>query len=110
LNDYKKSIDWMLASSHDYEQLEEAILGVISSLDKPASPAGSAKQAFHNELFGRDKAHRAQFRQQILEVSVEKLKEVTARYLTQEKASIGIVSNKSFQTELEELRLEIHTL
>lgn len=110
LNDYKKSIDWMLAGSHDYEQLEEAILGVISSLDKPASPAGSAKQAFHNELFGRDKAHRAQFRQQILEVSVEKLKEVTARYLTQEKASIGIVSNKSFQTELEELRLEIHTL
>ncbi|MES2623942.1 MAG: insulinase family protein [Pseudomonadota bacterium] len=110
LDDFKKAIDWMLETTHDYSQLEESILGVISSLDKPASPAGSAKQAFHNELFGRDKAQRARFRQQILDVQIDDLKAVTERYLTGDKASIGIVSNKACQTELERLGLNIQTL
>ena len=104
------SIDWMMNTTHEYSQLEEAILGVISGLDKPASPAGAAKQAFHNELFGRDKAQRARFRQQILEVQLEDLKAVTERYLVPEAASLGIVSNKACQSELERLGLNIQTL
>ena len=36
--------------------LEEAILGVIGSMDKPSSPAGEGKQDFHNRLFGRSHA------------------------------------------------------
>ena len=110
VDDFKKAIDWMLDNSHEYSQLEEAILGVISSLDKPASPAGTAKQAFHNELFGRDKARRARFRQQILDVQLEDLKAVTERYLKPEVASLGIVSNKACQAELERLGLHIQTL
>ncbi|MDR0781057.1 MAG: insulinase family protein, partial [Pseudomonadales bacterium] len=81
LDDFRASIDWLLDNGHEYSQLEEAILGVISSLDKPASPAGSAKQAFHNELFGRGKQQRADFRRQVLEVSIDQLKAVSARYL-----------------------------
>jgi Zn-dependent M16 (insulinase) family peptidase len=110
LNDFRASIDWMLGNGHEYSQLEEAILGVISSLDKPASPAGSAKQAFHNELFGRGKAERAEFRRQVLDVSIDQLKAVTARYLDPTKASIGIVSNKSRQQELEKLGLALQQL
>lgn len=110
LEDFRRAIDWMLGSAHEYSQLEEAILGVISSLDKPASPAGTAKQAFHNELFGRDKAQRAHFRQQILDVDVTQLKDVTARYLDPGRASIGVVSNKANQKELDRLGLQIQTL
>ena len=110
LDDFRRSIDWMLDNSHDYSQLEEAILGVISSLDKPASPAGSAKQAFHNELFGRGKEERAEFRRQVLDVSIDQLKAVTERYLDPTKASFGIVSNKSRQQELEKLGLELQQL
>jgi hypothetical protein len=110
LDDFRRAIDWTLSAKHEYSQLEEAILGVISSLDKPASPAGTAKQAFHNELFGRDKAQRARFRRQVLEVSVEELREVTHRYLDPSRASIGVVSNKTFQNELERLGLRIRTL
>lgn len=110
LDDFRRSIDWMLSNNHEYSQLEEAILGVISSLDKPASPAGTAKHAFHNELFGRGKEERAAFRRQVLEVSIDQLKEVTARYLDPDKASIGIVSNKSRQQELEKLGLELRQL
>jgi presequence protease len=110
LDDFRRAIDWMLSSSHDYAQLEEAILGVISNIDKPASPAGTAKHAFHNELFGRDKAHRAKFRQQVLNVSLEQLKAVTERYLTIADPSIAIVSSKPKQAELEKLGLAIQVL
>jgi Zn-dependent M16 (insulinase) family peptidase len=110
LDDYRRAVDWMLTADHDYAQLEESILGVISSLDKPASPAGSAKQAFHNELFGRTKEERAQFRARVLEVSIEELKAVTQRYLTGDNASIGIVSNKGQSAVLEKLGVQIRTL
>ena len=49
LSDFDAAIDWVLSSQHKPHQLEEAILGVIASLDKPASPAGEAKQAFYNQ-------------------------------------------------------------
>ena len=111
LDDFRRAIDWMLTTPHEYLPLEEAILGVISSLDKPASPAGTAKQAFHNELFGRDKAQRARFRQQVLNVSIEQLVEVTRRYLADTAlASIGVVSSKTHQADLEKLGLELRVL
>lgn len=110
LDDFRGSVDWLLKEQHDYEPLEEAILGIISSLDKPASPAGSAKQAFHNELFGRNRQQRADFRQQVLEVSIEKLQEVAERYLCTDAASIAVVSNKGQQKNLEKLGLNIRTL
>ncbi len=110
LDDYRRAVDWMLQGQHEYAQLEEAILGVISSIDKPASPAGTAKQAFHNELFGRDRSHRARFRQEVLNVSLEQLKTVTERYLTLEQPSIAVVSSKARQTELEKLGLQIQVL
>jgi Zn-dependent M16 (insulinase) family peptidase len=110
IEDYWRSIDWMLDKTHEYAPLEEAILGVISSLDKPASPAGSAKQAFHNELFGRTREERAKFRSEVLAVTIDDLKRVTSTYLDPAKASFGIVSNKTRQQELEKLGLEIQVL
>ncbi len=110
LDDFDRAIEWLQDNQHDYSQLEEAILGVISSLDKPASPAGTAKQAYYNELFGRDKAHRAQFRQQVLDVDIKKLQEVAARYLKPENRSIGVISNTAHQGELQKLELKVNKL
>ncbi len=110
LEDYEHSIEWLLSNKHDSSQLEEAILGVISSLDKPASPAGSAKQAYYNELFGRDKEYRAKFRQQVLEVDMAKLQNVAEKYLTKDKRSVGIISNKEHLAEIEKLGLSVNKL
>ncbi|MDC0598459.1 insulinase family protein [Gammaproteobacteria bacterium] len=110
LDDFSQSIQWLLNNEHEDSQLEEAILGVISSLDKPSSPSGTAKQAYYNELFGRTKAQRAQFRQNVLNVTIDKLKQVTEQYLRPELASVGIISNKTCQAELEKLGLEIKYL
>ena len=77
LQDFDLAVAWMLDTHHEYRALEEAILGVIGSMDKPSSPAGEAKQHFHNRLFGRSHATREQFRQRILAVSLDDLRRVT---------------------------------
>jgi Zn-dependent M16 (insulinase) family peptidase len=93
LNDFDQSIQWMLETDHDAEPLEQAILGVISGLDKPGSPAGEAKQAFHNSLFGRSPQQRLEFRQRLLQVSLDDLKRVTLQYLKPELASVAAITS-----------------
>jgi Zn-dependent M16 (insulinase) family peptidase len=92
LNDFEAAIDWMLNSKHSYQPLEEAILGVVGTLDKPSSPAGEAKQHFHNRLFGRTHSQREQFRQQIVDVTLDDLLRVTESYLRPELASTAVIT------------------
>jgi Zn-dependent M16 (insulinase) family peptidase len=94
LADFDASIDWLLGNEHDPEQLEQAILGVIGSLDKPGSPAGEAKSAFHNALFGRTPEQRRRVRARILAVKIDDLKRVARTYLQPEQASIAVVTNE----------------
>ncbi|AQA19379.1 peptidase M16 [Halioglobus japonicus] len=104
LADFDAAIDWLLQGGHDARALEEAILGVIGSLDKPSSPAGEAKQHFHNSLFGRTHAHRKQFRERILAVSLDDLMRVGETYLRADAASTAVVSN-SVQRDANEAQL-----
>ena len=100
LQDFDAAIDWMLNTEHQAEQLEQAILGVIGSLDKPSSPAGEAKQAFHNGLFDRTPEQRRVFRQRILAVTLDDLKRVTETYLQTDKASVAIVTSPATAAQL----------
>jgi presequence protease len=110
LNDFDAAIDWVINNDHKPHQLEEAILGVIASLDKPASPAGEAKQAYYNRAFGRTLEHRTHFRKQVLETTTADLKRVAEQYLLPEKASIGIISNKEAADNIEIEGLDIINL
>ena len=100
LQDFDQAISWLSDTEHDEEPLEQAILGVIGSLDKPGSPAGEAKQAFHNRLFGRSHEQRSRFRQRVLEVSLADLKRVTRTYLQPENASIAVITSQTNADEL----------
>jgi Zn-dependent M16 (insulinase) family peptidase len=93
LQDFDGSLEWLENTEHDEEKLSEAILGVVSSIDKPGSPAGEAKQAYHANLFGRTPAQRRAFRAKILAVSIADLQQVARTYLSPEKASTAIVTN-----------------
>ena len=93
LDDFDTAVSWVLDTQHDHRALEEAILGVIGSMDKPSSPAGEAKQHFHNSIFGRTHETRAQFRQQILAVTLDDLRRVTETYLKPHLASTALVTN-----------------
>lgn len=110
LSDFDASIQWMLNEEHDPEQLEQAVLGVVSQIDKPRSPAGEAKGDFHSELFGRTQAKRDQFRQAVLKVSLDDLKHVASTYLQDENASVAVVSNSANEEALRDLGVEIQEL
>jgi len=93
LADFDRSIDWLLGDDHEWRLLEEAILGVISSIDKPGSPAGEAKKAFYANLHGRTPEQRRRFRRRVLEVRVPDLKRVADTYFKPHLAHTAVVSN-----------------
>ena len=110
LNDFDRAVEWLLTEEHKEQQLEEAILGVISSIDKPGSPAGEAKQAYHNALYGRTAAQRRAFRERILNVQLNDLKRVAKDYLVPEKASVAVVTHAAMEDEVKDLGMEVFKL
>jgi len=93
LQDFNHAIDWIVSSKHEARLLDEAILGVIGTLDKPGSPAGEAKDAFQSQLFGRTTEIRQTFRQRVLSVTLDDLRTVAERYLRSEYENIAVVTN-----------------
>lgn len=103
LDDFDASLTWLLETDHSEQSLEEAILGVISSIDKPASPAGEAKQTFYNNLFGRTPEQRTRFRQRVLNVKLVDLQRVAKVYLKPEQASTAVITNTDNMNSLRDL-------
>ncbi|WP_127477783.1 insulinase family protein [Sulfurivermis fontis] len=93
LADFDASIRWLLDNDHAWRLVEEAILGVIASIDKPGSPAGEVKKTFHAALHGRTPEQRRRFRARVLGVTQDDLKRVAATYLKPETASTAVISN-----------------
>ncbi|MEM7251645.1 MAG: insulinase family protein [Pseudomonadota bacterium] len=92
LADFRGAVDWLQNESHQPEQLEEAILGVVSEIDRPDSPAGEAIGAYFASLHHRTPAHRRRFREQVLDVTLDDLRAVAERYLGAEAAHTAVVS------------------
>ena len=93
LDDFDASIAWFLDTHHEKAALEEAILRVIGSLDKPGSPAGEARKHFQESLFARTAEHRAAFRQGVISTTLDDLRRVTERYLQNADASTAVITN-----------------
>lgn len=94
LADFDASIDWLRNTSHEPRELEEAVLNVISGIDKPGSPSGEARSTFQAELFDRTAERRRAFRQRILNVTLDDLKRLGDTYFNPENASTGVVTNE----------------
>ncbi|WP_151704720.1 insulinase family protein [Nitrincola alkalilacustris] len=109
LKDFEQAAQWLQQTDHDPAKLEEAILGVVSSIDKPGSPAGDAKQTFHSSLFGRTPEQRQAFRSQILQVTLDDIKRVASTWLKQDHASVAVVTNSKAAAALPDIyeRIEI---
>ncbi|MEN8802389.1 MAG: insulinase family protein [Thiogranum sp.] len=110
LDDFDNSIRWLLDEKHEWRLVEEAVLGVISSIDKPSSPAGEAKDAFYNSLFGRTPDQRQRFRQRVLDVKLQDLQRVGETYLTPGQASVAVISNQAAEQRCRELGLDVKHL
>ena len=89
--------------------MEEGILGVISSIDKPGSPAGEARGDFNQNIRGIAHSKRKVFRSRVINCSVERLVEVSNKYLTGEPKR-SVISGKHFEKEINDLGLSIHNV
>lgn len=107
LEDFDHAIQWLTDTTPATQAIEESILGIIASLDKPGSPAGEAKNAFHNRLFGRSDDVRRQFRSRILAVNGDDLQRVGTRYLTPDKANTAVMSDNGSTDAAKKLGLEV---
>ncbi|MEN8260393.1 MAG: insulinase family protein, partial [Pseudomonadota bacterium] len=110
LGDFDRALDWLHNEKHQPRELEEAILNVISDIDRPDSPANEAIGTFFSTLHGRTPEQRRQFRHKILEVTLEDLRGVAERYLKPEAASVAVISNAPTLEKHPELGLQLMQL
>jgi len=106
LADFDEAVSWLHNTQHTAQAVEEAILGVVASLDKPSSPAGEAKQTFHAELAGRNRQVRETFRERVLAVTASDMQRVAEAYLRPERASTAVVSHAGNSAQIENLGLQ----
>ena len=107
VQDFEASVDWLFNAEQQPHQLEEAILGLIASMDKPGSPAGEAITACYSLLHARTPAFRAQLRERLLAVNLDDLKRVADVYLRQQKPSKSVVAPIAKRELLQGLGFEI---
>ncbi len=110
LEDFSESLRWLQRHPHEYHALEEAILGVISAIDRPSSPAGEAIKTFMASLNGRTPDYRRRLRQHVLGVTLEDLKRVAATYLAAKPVSTAVVTDRRTIEKYHSLDLEVLVL
>ena len=96
--------------THPKESLQEAIIGVISAMDKPGSPAGEAIQDFYNKLFGRKLEDRIIFRERVLGLTLKNLQHVAEKYLYRAAHSTAIIGGSESLKQLPGDQFEIESL
>ncbi|RGD93269.1 insulinase family protein [Acinetobacter sp. SWAC57] len=106
-SDFEGSVQWLFNTEQKPHQLEEAILGLIASMDKPGSPAGEAITACYALLHARTPAFRKQLRSRLLAVNFEDLKRVAVQYLLEQKPTKAVVAPIAKRDTLIELGFSI---
>ncbi|MEH6576125.1 MAG: insulinase family protein [Amphritea sp.] len=95
LEDFGMLGSWLESRKLTQQQLDDAVLAMISYMDKPISPADEAKQVFHNGLYGRTTEQRRGFRERILAVTLDDLVRVRETYLSTDRASLAVITSSA---------------
>ena len=106
-NDFEASVQWLLNTEQQPHQLEEAILGLVASMDKPGSPAGEAITACYALLHARTPKFRKMLRERLLNVTLDDLNRVAQQYLLQQKPVKAVVAPFAKREELQQLGFSI---
>lgn len=100
-SDFDKAVQWLHRGDVTQAQVDEGILSVISSLDKPLSPAGEARVSYFNQYFARSFSQQQAFRQRILACSVDDLIDVADRYLTGTAQDVVVCSEGNVPSDFD---------
>jgi len=108
--DFDRALDWVLSEDATQAKVDEAILNVISAMDKPGSPAGEARKAFYQQLYGRTHAMRKQYREGVLSTTLDDIRSVAERYLKSDVASSAVLTHSGMSDTVKDNGFEIITL
>lgn len=106
-DDYQSSIDWVLNKTAGENLVEQAVLGIIGSMDRPGSPAGEAKQSFHMDKTGRSRAIRQTFRERLLAVKWDDVLRVADHYLRNQPGHKAVVAPRGSEDIAAKLGLDV---
>jgi Zn-dependent M16 (insulinase) family peptidase len=93
-DDFKASVNWILNDAKDESLVEQSILGIIGSMDRPSSPAGEAKLIHHALKSGRTPARRLAYRQGLLAVTLADVKRVIETYISGVEGKKAVLAPK----------------
>ena len=107
-DDFKNSRKWSLENITK-EHLNEGILGIISSIDKPLSPYGEAMSDFMSSLDNKDKEKRLHFRSMVKQCSVNDIVDVSRKYLFNQ-SSKSLIAGEKYKKEIKSLDFTIKNI
>ena len=107
-DEFKNSREWSIKNITE-EQLEEGVLGVISSIDKPLSPFGEAMSDFMSKLDQKSQDERLHFRAKVKECKLADLMYVSEKYLFGESKRSAI-AGQNYEAELVNLGFKIKNI
>ena len=100
LDEFQKALEKISAGKFSKGELEEAIFGVIQTLDTPISPGNRAMTAYAWKRAERTDAERQAFRKAILKASKDEIvKAVKELLLPQEGTIVSFLGENLFQKE-----------
>jgi Zn-dependent M16 (insulinase) family peptidase len=106
--EFNNARQWSLSNITE-AQLDEGILGVISSIDKPMSPYGEAVSDFMSELDHKKQKDRLLFRNRVKECTVSDLVRVSKKYLFSESKK-SVIAGENFQDEIQKMGFKLKNI
>jgi len=106
--EFKKSREWSLKNISQ-EQLDEGILGIISSIDKPLSPFGEAMSDFSMNLDKKDLEKRLEVRSLVKNCTLDDLINVSQKYLFNESKK-SVIAGENYIDEMKKMNFEIKNI
>ena len=107
-DEFKNSREWSIKNINK-DQLEEGVLGVISSIDKPLSPYGEAMSDFMSKLDQKSQDERLQFRAKVKECKLTDLVKVSEKYLFSDSKR-SVIAGQNYEAELVDLGFKIKNI
>ena len=106
--EFQKSREWSLKNITQ-EQLDEGVLGIISSIDKPLSPFGEAMSDFSMNLDKKNLEARLRIRSLVKSCSLDDLVNVSQKYLFNESKR-SVIAGENYIDEMKKLNFKIQNI
>jgi Zn-dependent M16 (insulinase) family peptidase len=107
---FQKAIEKVEAKGFSEQELEEAKLGVLQTLDAPIPPGNRAMVAYAWQRAGRTLALREAFRQKVISATREEVAEAVKEYLHKEGILVSFLGQELFNKENEKLKVPLTLL